>query len=135
VSIRLRASKLRPVEKEPETLGEHLRWARVSRGLTQKEAAFLLKVDAGTVLNWEQGTCCPAITLMPRILQFLGCDPFPEPQTLSERMLAKRREMGWTIREAAERLGVDPGTWARWERMGRVSWGTNREKIFAFLEV
>lgn len=130
--IRLRAPKLRLVEKEPETLGERLKRARVSRGLTQKEAALLLKVDAGTVLNWEQGTS-PAITLMPRILQFLGYDPFPEPTTLSGRMQAKRRAMGWTIREAAEQLGVYEGTWAEWEATGLIAWERYRERLEIFL--
>lgn len=53
---------------------------------------------------------------MPAIFQFLGYDPFPEPRALSERLLAKPREMGWTIKEAARVAGIDPGTWRDWER-------------------
>jgi transcriptional regulator with XRE-family HTH domain len=43
----------------------------------------------------------------------LGYDPFPEPGSVSERLLAKRRAMGWSIREAAAELGVDPGDLGR----------------------
>ena len=53
---------------------------------------------------------------MPAILQFLGYDPYPKPKTLPERMLAKRRSMGWSIKEAARQFGVDEGTWRAWER-------------------
>ena len=60
----------------------------------------------------------PPMRLMPHILSFLGYDPFPKPQTLSERMRAVRRAMGWTIREAAHSLGVDETTWWTWERTG-----------------
>jgi len=56
---------------------------------------------------------------MPAIFKFLDYNPFPPPKTLSERLFAKRQEMGWSIKEAAKFVGVDPGTWANWER-GRV---------------
>ena len=60
---------------------------------------------------------------MPAILQFLGYDPYPKPKTLPERMLAKRRAMGWSIKEAARQLGVDEGTWGAWERGTTISKG------------
>lgn len=53
---------------------------------------------------------------MCAIIRFLGYDPFPEPTNRSERLLAKRRAMGWSIKEAARQRGVDEGTWRAWER-------------------
>jgi len=52
---------------------------------------------------------------IPVITQFLNYDPSPEPKTLPQHLLAKRREKGWAIEEAAEVIGVDPGTWGGWE--------------------
>lgn len=129
----LKAPKPCAIEVEPITLGEHLRRARLARKLTQKEAARILGTDAKTVCNWEKKETEPLIVFMPRILQFIGDNPFPEPTTLSERMLAKRREMGWTIKEAAVRLRVDPGTWGEWERTGVVKWGRCRKMVERFL--
>jgi DNA-binding transcriptional regulator YiaG len=51
----------------------------------------------------------------PAIFGFLGYDPFPAPTTVSEKIAAKRRELGWSIKEAAKRIGVDEGTFSRWE--------------------
>lgn len=52
---------------------------------------------------------------MPGIIKFLGYDPFPEPQTLGERLAAKRRMLGLSRKELAKRLGVDEETLARLE--------------------
>lgn len=75
-----------------------------------------LGVTPQTVLHWEKGQTEPPIESIPAIILFLGYDPFPEPTTLPERLLATRRAMGWSIKEAARELGVDEGTWAVWER-------------------
>ena len=47
------------------------------------------------------------------ILAFLGYDPFPNPAKFSEQLAALRRTRGWTIKEAARKLGVDGGTWGK----------------------
>jgi len=53
---------------------------------------------------------------MSAIIRSLGYDPFPEPKSIAERLLAKRRAMGWSIKEAARQLGVGEGTWEARER-------------------
>jgi len=133
VHVTLTALKSREEDDAATTLGEHLRHIRLRRKLSQKEAALILGVDADSVLNWEKGRTTPPVTLMPAILRFLGYDPFPEPVTVSERMLAKRRAMGWTIKEAAERLGVDESTWGQWERTGCIRWERYRMLLETFL--
>jgi transcriptional regulator with XRE-family HTH domain len=45
---------------------------------------------------------------------FLGYDPTPTPETLSERLKAKRRELGMTFSQVARYLGWDPGTLTRY---------------------
>lgn len=101
---------------EPITLGDHIRKKRLQLGLFQREVAKQLEVNAWTILNWEKGKTEVPIGSFPAVLRFLGNDPFPEPETVSQHLLSKRRAMGWTIREAAQTIGVDPGTWGRWER-------------------
>ncbi len=53
---------------------------------------------------------------MPAIIRFLGYNPLPEADTLGERLVRHRTSLGMMQGEAAKRLGVDPGTLARWER-------------------
>lgn len=64
-----------------------------------------LEVNPSTILNWEKGRTEPPVEAMPALLQFLGYDPLSEPTTLPERMLRTRQGRGWSIKEAALRLG------------------------------
>jgi transcriptional regulator with XRE-family HTH domain len=116
VPITLKALKPKETDFEPQTLGEHVRKRRLELRLTQKLTAGLLGVSPWTVLNWEKSHTEPPIESMPAIIRFLDYDPFPEPKTIPERLLAKRRAMGWSIKEAARTLGVDQGIWGAWER-------------------
>jgi transcriptional regulator with XRE-family HTH domain len=116
VPLRLKALKPKEMDFEPQTLGEHLKRCRLQRELSQSELARTLGVDASTILNWEKGYARPPVKAMPGILGFLRYDPSPEPKSLPELLMAKRRTQGWSIREAGQKLGVDPGTWGDWER-------------------
>ncbi len=93
-----------------------MRKKRLEMGLMQKDVAAKLGVSPWTILNWEKGHTEPFIAFIPAIVRFLGYDPIPQPQTLSQHLLAKRRAMGWSIKKAAGALGVDPATWSNWER-------------------
>lgn len=115
----------------PQTVGEHVRKRRKEMKLSQEAAAKLLGVSAATVLNWEKGKTEPPIAPMPAIFRFLGYDPFPKPMSLPERLLAKRRQMGWSLNEAAQNLGVDEGTWRVWESGEKVPKGRYRDVIDA----
>ena len=131
----LKALKPKESDFEPQNLGEHIHRCRLLRQLNQKEAACQLGVKSWTVLNWEKGHTEPPIESMPAILQFLGYDPYPKPKTLSERMFAKRRAMGWSILEAAWQLGVEQGTWGAWERGETILLRRHRALVARFLEL
>ena len=54
---------------------------------------------------------------MPKIVAFLGYDPFgPPPDGFPAQLKAARIAAGLTRRQLAARLGVHPGTVAEWER-------------------
>ena len=93
-----------------------------------------LGVNAWTILNWEKGRTAPPIVTVPALLRWLGHDPFPEPKTPQERMVAARRAAGWTIAEAARHLGIDAATWGNWERTGRVPWKHYERRLEILLE-
>jgi transcriptional regulator with XRE-family HTH domain len=134
VPFRLKALKPKETDFEPRTLGEHLKRSRLKRKLTQIEAAQTLNVTAATILHWEKSHTKPPVKAMPALLQFLGYDPLPEPKTLPERLLAKRRTEGWSIRQAARKLGLDPETWRDWEQGQLILYRNHRVLIARLLD-
>ena len=100
----------------PTTLGEHIRQRRLKLKLTPKEAGKLLGTDEGSVISWEKGRRAPRVYRLPAILRFLGYNPLPEPCTISERLVAKRLERGWSRRVASSHLGIDVTTLRDWEQ-------------------
>jgi len=112
-----------------------MRRKRLKMGLMQKEVADQLGVNSWTILNWEKGHTEPPMASIPAILQFLGYDPFPVATTLPQRLLAKRREMGWSIKEAAEAVGVDPGTWGNWEYGQPILYRQHRARVARLLNL
>jgi transcriptional regulator with XRE-family HTH domain len=84
--------------------------------LIQKDVAARLGVDESSVFNWEANASNPRAEYMPAIIQFLSYNPLPPAQTLAEQLVRHRTSLGLTQKEAAARLGLDPGTLARWER-------------------
>ena len=132
--LTLKALKIKETCFAPVSLGEHLKKKRLELRLTQKEAGKHLGVTSYTVTNWEHGLRRPAIQHFPAICQFLGYDPEPPiPDTLAERLVAKRREFGWTQRVAAQKLGVDPSTWSAWEHGGTIMSKAHRHLIAKFI--
>ena len=129
----LKGLKPNDTDFEPRSLGEHVRKRRLELRLSQQEAAKRLGLSWRTVFNWENGKTKPAVESIPAIIGFLGYDPFQEAASLSERLAARRRANGWTIKRAAEQLGVDEGTWGRWEKTG-IPWKRHQEIVQTFLE-
>ena len=72
-------------------------------------------VDKCSVFNWGTNTVSPDIRCMPAIIRFLGYNPLPAADTLSERLVRQRTSLGLSQKEAAKCIGVDPSTLARWE--------------------
>jgi len=133
VPLRLRVARARETDFEAHSLGEHIKRCRLTLKLTQKQAGARLSVTPWTVHNWESGKTEPPIESVPAVLRFLGYDPFSEPRTIADQLLAKRRAMGWSIREAARGLGVDPGTWGDWERGKMILYRTHRVLVARLL--
>lgn len=99
----------------PTTLGEHLLKRRRELGLYQQQVAERLGVDASTLTGWEKYGHEPSIRHWPAIIAFLGCDPYPAPASLGERLLAYRRRTGLTQKQLAKRVGVNASTIWSWE--------------------
>lgn len=91
--------------------------------------AKIFSVSTDTIANWELNRHAPGIWMGKQIIEFLGYNPHPEPQVLSEQLLAWRWREGLGSREAALRVNIDPATWAKWERGERIPDDVHTRKL------
>jgi transcriptional regulator with XRE-family HTH domain len=104
-----------PYPKNPATIGEHILKRRYEQELFQKDVGRQIGVSAWTIMNWEKGYSEPDIRYFPAILAFLGYDPYPEPKTLGEKIIAWRRQNGMPRKSLARQLGIDEAALAKRE--------------------
>ena len=68
-----------PVPRNPTTLGGQLRRRRLQLGIFQSQAARQLRVSTRTLSLWEGDKIYPAWNYQPRLIAYLGYDPFTDP--------------------------------------------------------
>ena len=112
-----------------DTVGDHIRTARLQRGLEQHQVARILEVTDSTVWNWENHRSSPPVPKCKRVIEFLGYDPFPLPQNLAEQLVSFRRTRGLRVKDAAALAKVDPASWSSWERTEHSITGACRHRI------
>lgn len=86
----------------------------------QQELADRFGVHRVSIQNWERGISEPAIGFIPRIIEFLGYDPEPEPFVVHKRLAYARRRLGMTQKELAKALRVSMTNIWQWERGDRL---------------
>jgi transcriptional regulator with XRE-family HTH domain len=99
------------------TLGDHIRARRLDLGFHQKDVAAQIICTVATITNWELNRCDPELPYIPRIIKFLGYDPFEPDQdeALGQRLRKHRRGLGLSLKQAAKLLHVDPTSLRDWE--------------------
>jgi transcriptional regulator with XRE-family HTH domain len=118
--LTLRARKPVSREKYPDflrTWGDHIKARRLDLKLTKRQLSLKFHVDDTTIYLWEKNKVQPSLAQIPKIINFLGRDPFEkEPVTLGDRIREYRRVRGLSQKNLAEQIGIDPSTLAGWER-------------------
>jgi transcriptional regulator with XRE-family HTH domain len=84
--------------------------------LTKRQLSLKFHVDDTTIYLWERNKVRPSLAQIPKIIEFLGNDPFEKKaENLGERIQEYRRVHGLSQKKLAEQLGVDPTTLGGWE--------------------
>ncbi|HOE95378.1 MAG TPA: helix-turn-helix transcriptional regulator [Candidatus Sumerlaeota bacterium] len=97
-------------------LGPLLRRRRVDLGQTLEEASQELGVCHQTLYKWEHGIRPPHLQLYPRIVTYLGYEPWPEDRlSFGARLRLARLRLGLSRQHLAERLGISWSAYERWE--------------------
>jgi transcriptional regulator with XRE-family HTH domain len=125
-----------PVPNEPTTIGGHLRRRRLQLKINQSEAARILEVSTVTLSRWECDKVYPTWDQQPRIIAYLGYDPFTdpalgrplgnethdvaflsstEPLSFGQQIINRRLELKKTGKQCAKELGVSDKTLRGWE--------------------
>ena len=125
-----------PIAKEPTTLGQHLKKKRFQAGLRQAQIAGILKVSSRTLSLWECDRIYPAWAFQPRLIAYLGFDPFTEtglktpkgnesngvayfstdaPVSIGQKIRLFRLKNRKSRKKFASELGVSPKTLWGWE--------------------
>jgi len=116
------------------TWGDHIKARRLDLKLTKRQLSLRFHVDDTTIYLWERNKVRPSLAQIPKILEFLGQDPFEkEAENLGDKIREYRRVHGLTQKKLAERLGVDETTVAAWERDEHVPIKRFRDKLSHFL--
>jgi transcriptional regulator with XRE-family HTH domain len=85
--------------------------------LTKRQLSLKLNVSDITIYLWERNKARPSLAQIPKIIEFLGRDPFEkETENLGAKIQDYRRVHGLSQKKLAEQLGVDQTTLAGWER-------------------
>jgi len=106
-------------EKYPDflrTWGDYIKVRRLDLKLTKRQLSLNLNVSDITIYLWERNKVKPSLAQIPKIIEFLGRDPFEkETDNLAERIKDFRRVCGLSQKKLAEQLGINLSTLEGWE--------------------
>jgi len=118
--LSLKAKKPVYREKMPDfllTWGDWIRARRIEKRLTKRQLSLKFNVSDITIYLWEKNKVQPSLAQIPKIINFLGRDPFEKKtENLGESIREYRRVHGLTQKKLAEHFGIDQSTLAGWER-------------------
>ena len=109
------------------TLPSRIKQLREERGLTQIELAKILKISNTTLSQYETGARVPSDDIKTALADYFGVSldflfgrtnysqPDAENLYLSNVLKDRRIELGLTLKDVADYVGVSEGTVSRWE--------------------
>ncbi|MBL7837016.1 MAG: helix-turn-helix transcriptional regulator [Bacteroidetes bacterium] len=107
--------------ENPQLIGEHIKNRRIQLRLSQSDVAKILDVCEDSVTGWENGRSTPHIKYYPKLIEFLGYNPFPfETETLGGKLKKYRILNGLSQKEFAKKIGVNESTVFAWEKGNHV---------------
>lgn len=99
------------------TWGDWIRARRIDLRLTKRQLSLKLNVSDLTIYLWEKNKIKPSLAQIPKIIEFLGRDPFEKKaESLGDKIREYRRVHGLSQKKFAKQLGIDPTTLAAWEK-------------------
>ncbi len=114
ISLRKPLSFIEVNENSP--ISQHLRKKRLELKLKQGDVSKILDVSEATISLWETDRAVPQIQNMPKIIKWLGYNPYSfKTENLGERIKEYRLLHGLSHRKMGKLLQVDGATISTWE--------------------
>jgi DNA-binding transcriptional regulator YiaG len=99
-----------------QSVGDHLRQARLVRNIQIKDVITTLGISRETLRGWEGNQFEPHVSHYPAIVQFLGYNPFLfDTSTLSGKIKTYRYTYGLTQAQFGALLGTNSSVVWQWE--------------------
>jgi transcriptional regulator with XRE-family HTH domain len=118
--LTLKAKKPVSREKYPDfmrTWGDYIKVRRLDLKLTKRQLSLRFNVSDVTTYLWERNKVKPSLTQIPKIIEFLGYNPYETPfKSLGEKIMSFRRIHGLSRKKLAMLVGIDHSTIKSWER-------------------
>lgn len=100
----------------PKTIGEKLKNRRLQLGLLQKDVAERIGVCEDSVTLWENNRNEPSVGYLPKIINFLGYEPFEiDTSTLGGQIKLYRYQNGLSQADLAKILEINESTVFQYE--------------------
>jgi len=69
------------------TWGDHIKTRRLDLKLTKRQLSFNIHASESTIYLWERNKVRPSLSQIPKIIEFLGRDPFErETEKLGDKI-------------------------------------------------
>ena len=102
--------------ENPQVIGEHIKNRRLQLKLKQADVAKVFEICEDSITGWENGRSEPQIQFYPKIIKFLGYNPFPvNTENLGGRIKNYRITQGLSHKKFGQKIGVDASTISAWE--------------------
>jgi len=117
-------------------LSNHIRQRRMELQMSRDDLAQLLDVTKDTVVYWETKQIAPNIMQLPKILAFLGYNPFEdETGTLGGKIKEYRYRNGLSQRKLASLLAVSVSAIKSWEENAFKPTSEHQERLKELLGI
>ena len=101
---------------ETSSIGLHIKKKRLDLKLRQKDVALMVGVTEECIMYWETDFAKPQIQHAPKIIKFLGYNPYVmETETLGGKVKNHRLLHGLSHKKMGGIVGVDGATISTWE--------------------
>jgi DNA-binding XRE family transcriptional regulator len=135
--ITLKAKKPVSREKYPDILrtwGDHIKTRRLDLKRTKRKLSLKLNVSDLTIYLWEKNRVEPSLAQIPKIIEFLGRDPFEKnTEGLGDKIREFRRVHGLSQKRLARLVGIDASTIGAWEKSKNLPMKTNLLRLLSIL--
>jgi transcriptional regulator with XRE-family HTH domain len=136
--LTLQARKPVHREKYPDfmrTWADYIKVRRLDLKLTKRQLSLKLNVSDLTIYLWEKNRVGPSLAQIPRIIEFLGRDPFEKKtENLRDMIREYRRVQGLSQKKLAKLLKINESTIGNWEKDENLPLKRNLQKLLDFFD-